>query len=853
MTQPSPLTGCDTEPIHIPGSIQPHGALLVLDPNSWRITHASANVEAVIGKPHAGLVGRLLFACLGRETSHALTNALTTSLGPSLPGRTFGMQLATGRVCDATVHAHDGRILIEFEPTLDQQNEALPLLLVRTMLTRMQQATSIVGICEATVEQMRALIGYDRVMVYRFLHDGSGCVIAEKKRTEAVSFMGHHYPASDIPAQARALYTKNWLRLIADVHGETVALLPGTVGSANPVDLSYCSLRSVSPVHIEYLKNMGVAASVSISIVVAGKLWGMIACHHSFPRALTSETRVAAELFGQTFSLQLQSIERLDATEVLRKARARLDLLICELPTTASLFDSLSPRLAEIAAVMSCDGAGVLIDGKWLGTGTVPPDAAITDLGLYLRRAAGSEIYATHSLAAELRSAAAYAADVSGLLAVPLSRLPGDYLLFFRREYIHTIGWAGRPDKPMPQADPSLRLSPRKSFELWKENVHHTSEVWDASDKLTAEALRISLLEVVLKFTEEVVKEKAKAAAQQRVFVAELNHRVKNALALVNALIKQSKGAHDKIGPFVADLEARILSLAKAHDQANSNGTLDLRTLLENELAPFNDNDHTRIVIEGPLLYLEPRSFAVLALVFHEMTTNAAKYGALSLTTGRIDISWHIDANEMCRLTWRELGSPPARVNGKPGFGSKLILHQIPFELSGTVSVDYRASGVEIAIAFPTCAPLARATAAPPVADTVEHVNAPHQILKGRTILLVEDSLLIALEVEELLRAAGAAHVAVCNSTESALAELVTLKPDAAILDVNLKTETSFPVADALTASGISFVFATGYGTAQDLPARFGSVPVLAKPYSMIHLIAALERAAVIPPGDRMS
>ena len=202
---PVDLTTCDREPIHVPGTIQSTGVLLALDATDWRITHASINCAELLSLPHAQLIGQTLSDALGREVAHRMTNALTTSLAPTLPGRAFAIEVGKGRLFNAAIHTYDGRILVEFEPATASRDDALPLLLVRTMLTRMQQADSTLGVCEAAVDQLCTLIGFDRVMVYQFLHDGSGTVIAEKRREEVESFFGHHYPASDIPLQARAL------------------------------------------------------------------------------------------------------------------------------------------------------------------------------------------------------------------------------------------------------------------------------------------------------------------------------------------------------------------------------------------------------------------------------------------------------------------------------------------------------------------------------------------------------------------------------------------------------------------------------------------------------------------------
>ena len=838
------LTSCDTEPIHVPGTIQPPGALLVLQPADWRITHASADVASLLAISHAKLIGRTLTEALGREVAHRMANALTSSPGPTLPGRAFGLQFGGGALCNAAIHVHDGRILLEFEPALAGRDDTLPILLVRLMLTRMQQAQSAVGVCEAAVDQLRILIGFDRVMVYRFLHDQSGFVIAEKKRAEAESFLGHHYPASDIPVQARALYLKNWIRTIADVDAVPVPVLPAPRGRERPIDMSFCSLRSVSPIHLEYLRNMGVAASMSISVVMGGKLWGLIACHHASPRLIAAETRVAAELFGQAFSLQLQAIERLDATVILRDARARLDKMIAELPINGTLLESLGSRLAELATIVPCDGAGLWIGGQWQETGVVPPLELIPALAAAVGTAAGHEVFVTHEVSALLPQAAAHADLVSGLLAVPLSRTPGDYLLFFRREFIHDIEWAGNPQKPAAAPETPARLSPRKSFQIWKEEVRNTSRVWEAPDRLAAEALRITLLEVVLRFSEVIAQEKARTADQQRMFVAELNHRVKNALALVGALVKQSQGTHESISLFVSDLEGRILSLAKAHEQVNTPGALDLRGLIETELAPFAASGVRQITVDGPAMALDSRAFSVLALVFHEMTTNAAKHGALSVLHGGIDVRWHLDKDGNCALLWSENNGPPVTPPLRTGFGSKLIERQIPFELGGEVHVAYDAEGVRVFLRIPAQNVSVRAV--PPAAPEVPIIR-PEVVranaVTGLSILVVEDGLLVALQIEEVLRKAGAAHVTVCSSTKQALAHLSRAHPDVAILDINLSGGTSIPIADELVAKSVPFVFATGYGVQDALPERYQSTALLSKPFSEVPMLEAIQRA----------
>jgi light-regulated signal transduction histidine kinase (bacteriophytochrome)/CheY-like chemotaxis protein len=772
---------------------------------------------------------------------HALGNALASAASPGLAGRLFGLVLPDGRRANVSIHTHAGRTIVEFEPENADLDANAPLLLVRTMLDRMQQARSVADACAVAVNQLKLLIGFDRVMIYRFLEDGSGSVIAESLRPELEPYLGHHYPASDIPQQARALYTRNWLRVISDVKAPNVPLA-ALSATDEPVDLSYCSLRSVSPVHIEYLRNMNVGASLSVSIVVGGTLWGLIACHHAHARLVPTEVRVATELFGQTFSLQLQSLQRVDVTRLLQAARTRLDRILSELPASLSLKESLGQRLADLAGIVPCTGAGLWIDGTWQSQEVALAPAQAEGLVRFLNHTSAGQIYATHELSQVYPPAAAYADIVSGVLAVPLSREPGDYLIFFRREFIHSVNWAGDPSKPLLPSPSGERLTPRKSFELWREEVRNTSRRWESSDRLMAEALRISLLEVVLKFNEIIATERAKAAEQQRIFATELNHRVKNALALVGALVRQSRARDSGVEDFVADLEGRIRSLALAHDQAIASDARSLISLLRTELSPFADADRPRITLDGPDLQLDGRAFAVLALVVHELTTNAAKYGAFRFPGGALQVRWQIGPNGDCRLRWIESGVNDIRQPESTGFGSTLITRQIPFELGGKARLAFEASGLSADFLLP-----ARHFVVGDEAPAPQYRGAPIPLgpassgrLEGAHVLVVEDSLLVALQTEAILRRAGAASVVICSGTDEALARMRETRPDAAVLDINLVRETSVPVADALIEGRVPFVFATGYQDGKRLPARFAQVPQISKPYASEALVSAL-------------
>lgn len=297
------LTSCDREPIHILGAVQPFGFLIAVS-TDWRVLFVSENAPLWLGRSVEEILGAQLAEFFNAEARHLIRGRLQVLLQDSVE-RIFGMTLQeNGLAFDVALHLSGQKIVIEVEPSVSENLNSANL--VRSMVGRLQQTTGDTFFRQAA-RQMRALTGFDRVMVYRFDHDGSGEVIAEALPSNLEPYLGLRYPASDIPQQARALYERSWLRIIADVDAEPAAIVPTLSPEGEPLDLSLSVLRSVSSIHLEYLRNMGVAASFSVSILRGGKLWGLFACHHLEPRHISLERRTAAELFGQMFSWILES------------------------------------------------------------------------------------------------------------------------------------------------------------------------------------------------------------------------------------------------------------------------------------------------------------------------------------------------------------------------------------------------------------------------------------------------------------------------------------------------------------------------------------------------------------------
>lgn len=825
------LTNCDREPIHALGAIQSFGFLLALS-TDWLVRRASANVDAFFGMSAEDMLGTSAIPLLGDHAVHTLRNRLAMLRGDDAVERVFGVPLANGRRIDFALHMLGDTIVVEGEDSAEEVAGDMGSA-VRAMIARLDAVQDEAGFYREGARQVRALTGFDRVMVYRFDPDGSGVVVAETARAGIGSFLDLRYPASDIPQQARQLYLRTPFRIIADVDAAPVPIIPRLDETGAPLDLSLSVLRSVSPIHIEYLKNMGVGASLSVSIIVEGQLWGLFACHHYGPRCPSFERRSLAELFGQMFALKLESRERKANAAYENDARTNSDRLLAAVASNAALLDNPEWLGAMLRNTVPCDGIATWIDGKCAHTGMTPPPDAFPAIVRRLNAMAAGRIFATDRLAETLPAAEAFQDVAAGLLAIPISRSPRDYVLLFRQEKVRTVQWAGDPHKPAQLGPHGARLTPRKSFELWSQEVRGRSEPFTPAEQRIAEMLRVSLIEVVLRMSDEAQEERRRFSERQELLIAELNHRVRNILSLIRGLVRQSLDPEADTRNTIAMLEGRIESLARAHDQITQDNwsAAPLGRLIETEAGAYLAGKSERLVCEGPPVLLHPQAFSTLALVFHELMTNSAKYGALS-DSGTVKVSWRIDDMGDLHVAWREQGGPAVRAPARQGFGTTIIQRSIPYDLGGSAEIRYVLTGLEADF----CVPARHVDAdghiapAPPAAARSREV-ADERLFSG-AVLLVEDSLIIAMDAEDILTRMGARRVVVAATVRQAEEEIARDSFEAAVLDVNLGQETSLSLAEVLRAAGVPFIFATGYGEQLRLPDGFEQVPVVQKPYT---------------------
>nr|WP_315595645.1 ATP-binding protein [uncultured Cupriavidus sp.] len=504
---------CAREPIHIPGGIQPHGFLMSVDDDGIVVQAsrnvallAGAEIDAVLGKPLAELIGT--GAKLVRDALELLeAEGIPLYAGSIEDPRNGRSGLDTYSPLAIVVHAYQGLRIVELEPargTADVFASMYPL--VRTFINRLEGVDDVVGLARLAAEEIHRITGFGRTMVYSFDEEGHGHVIAEAAEPGYATYLDQRFPASDIPAQARALYVRNRIRLIADAGYVAEPLVPALhPATGKPTDLTFASLRSISPVHVQYMKNMGTWASMSMSIVVRGRLWGLISCHHHTALVPSFEVRTACEHVAQVLSLQVEAKEDHAEADYRLALRRRQTQLLASMANTDDFVESIAGDTEDLLALVGATGAVAVFEGRIARLGDAPDDAAIEKLLAWLD-ARSDEVYATDQLSVAWPDAQAcgMGSEASGMLVVSLSRMFRNYVIWFRAEVVRTIRWAGDPRAKLLSL--SASLSPRESFEAWTQTVRGRSAPWRAAELEVAAEFRGALLGIVLKRAEELAQ-----------------------------------------------------------------------------------------------------------------------------------------------------------------------------------------------------------------------------------------------------------------------------------------------------------------------------------------------------------
>jgi light-regulated signal transduction histidine kinase (bacteriophytochrome) len=708
------LEACAREPIHIPGAIQPHGVMLVLDQTSQEIGHAAGDVAGLLGA--SAWIGRSLGDVLGDALAERVAVVTSSSAAPSYVGR-----LETGpQPLDISAHVSGGSLIVEIEPAIAPLLPASLLLgQLDTAGAAFERAPNLKALCDRAAIEFQRLTGFDRVMIYRFLEEGAGAVLAECVTAGMPSFLNHHFPGSDIPAQARALYVRNLVRTIPDV-GYAPAPLEPAWRAAEPLDMSDCVLRSVSPVHMQYLRNMGVGASASISIVRDGVLWGLIACHHATPKLMPYDIRSAARTLAGGLGRQVRAKEEAEAYRERLRLRGLEDEVTSRFARLGGVEANLAHSIRELRLMLDADAAVAVRGEAVLADGPRPPDAALRALAAWLVARGDERPFASDRLAEILPEWAAYRAQASGLMAVVLKPDEPFVLMWLRAEQVEVVNWAGNPHKAA-SLGPGEKLTPRASFEAWGETVRGRARRWTLAELDAAVRLRDGLLEhrgqrrlreLNVQLT-EAVSEKDGLIQQKEMLLKEVNHRVQNSLQLVSSFLAlQARASNDAaLHEAFDEARQRLSAVALVHRRlyrADQIELVDLARYLEDLIgemgASMGRDWRGQITLDATPLLVPTDRAVTLGLVVTELVINANKY-AYGGAPGPIHVG--LDAhNDLLRIVVADHGT--GKVREGEGFGSRMMAAMVR-QLRGEMAYEDNRPGLRAVLTAPASAGLQQA------------------------------------------------------------------------------------------------------------------------------------------------
>lgn len=657
------LTNCDKEPIHIPGKIQSHGFLVAVDKQNLSISYISENAGDFLNEQAKNLLNKPL----------AVVNEFIKQQDPE-----FNIEdlLKLGIIRDnfdaisphpvelagnpfyLIISASVNDWLLEFEPVTLQYDIQSS---IGRSASAMLQGKSVSALLSGAALEVKKLINYDRIMIYKFLDDGHGEVVAEEKEAALEPFFGLHYPASDIPKQARELYKLNLTRLIADVNQLDAPII--TFKENEPLDLTNGGLRAVSPIHIQYLKNMGVQSSFSISLISHGELWGLIACHNYSPKFIDYKAREGSKLIGQILSSALEYRQDEEEAEVVQQFKDTANVLSEHLARDKYLIEAITGHKRTILDATTASGVAIIFENELKTIGEVPADEDIRELAEWLKKTTDESIYYTHRLSEIHSPAKKYKEIASGILSCTLNKELGEMIIWFKPEQITTVNWAGNPEKPVtPDENGLLNLSPRKSFETWSQVVNNTSEKWRSEEISSVLRIREIIITDINKKANEIrlLNEKLQAAYEELdTFSYTISHDLRTPLTSIKTyteLLLKNKSI-DENGKKMLDrilhgankmnfLIKEILNLARVGRSDIIFETVDMPSLLkeiETEVWNAFKADKTELVL-GELPNLKGDR-TMIAQVFTNLIGNAVKYSS-TVNQPRIEISGLVDGEE---------------------------------------------------------------------------------------------------------------------------------------------------------------------------------------------------------------
>ncbi len=705
------LNECDREPIHIPQSIQPHGFMLVLDLQSLTIRQGAGAIEELTGRKVwidrtvADVLGDVAdravramaahqeagFACRWRATNRLEYDVVAHRA----PGTTSGT-INDLMIIEVEQSSQQARLGVDLIANLDAAGAAL------------ERAVTIQTVCERAADAFRRLTGFDRVMIYRFQDDEAGQVVAESRADGSGSFLNHHFPATDIPQQARALYLRNPVRVIPDSRYTPQPLRPIAPGEA-PLDMSDSGLRSVSPIHLQYLRNMDVRASASVSIIVDDALWGLVACHNASPKLLPYELRVGCTALARNLARQLKSKTDADLYRERTRLRRMEDELLSRLSPDRPMREALAEKADALMQLTSADGLAIVRDGDIETFGHTPPEDGVRAIAAWAAGRPGLRPVSSHNLASVLPAAEAWKTHASGLLAVTLPLDQPVSLLWFRSEVLETVRWAGNPSTA-EKTGPNAILTPRASFESWSDTVSGRAHRWGPAAVESAARLRDALADYAAvhqirrlnRSLQDRLSERDLRLEQQQYLIREVNHRVQNSLTLVSSFLglQAREQAGGSAATALNEARRRVRAVSAVHSRlylSDQVTTIDMSRYIGELIGDLGSSmgPDWAAAIETDLdpVCIEPGRAITIGLILTELIINAQKY-AYGGKPGPLRIAFQEDG-AFFRMTVEDEGAG-GHLAGK-GFGSMMIKSLVG-QLDGMIDYRDRAPGLSVVL-----------------------------------------------------------------------------------------------------------------------------------------------------------
>lgn len=797
--------------------VQPHG--VAVTPNlkvqtyactvgvcpDWNVVVASDNCKDILNVSPEDLLGRPMAEIFDQLLVHRLRSQaqLLSVEAPVLHLQGCKDEQAE-LYYDITITSHGEDVFFEFEPAEITPGLATGLEQIQRMVHRVASRTEIEDASMLAARTLKVLTGFERVSVHRSSAKGFGTALG----IETVASLPGE-PSADC-VRAHAENASSMLHYIPDLD-QAISPLQTRDGDTTRTQAGAKSLCSIAPDDRlrAALKEEGVKAAMTIPVWIGEELWGLFICHSTTPRSQSVGRRSALALYALLFGYEVKLLYERTGAAGRSYARSMRNKIISLLDQDKDFGQAVLQNRDDINAILPHDGLALWHMGGFTREGQSLPLIEFESLFSYMQTLDIAEVITIDRLSDINVASSHLDPKCTALMAIPISLTARDYLLLFR------------------QIDP----------------VNDRKRNWLPWEIDSGNALRAALIEAHLKLVEKTPNSAAMAQDQNGLLVAELNHRVRNTLNLIRGMISQGRSKTEDVDTYAAELEGRVFALARAHDQLTKLewGWVNLATVVDLNMFEYVRATRPNVVVQGTEIDLSPTAFTTLALVLHELSTNSQKFGALSSASGQVSLSVEIRPDRFAALRWVESDGPVVVPPDKKGFGLTIIEQSVPFELRGFAELEFKPEGLAAEFLLPPAHLRPHAQV-----GTVPKAELPRSVADTMGIridgdaMIVEDSLIIAIEAAELLRDAGATNVYSCNSVENALKTLDEAQIAFAMVDINLGGETSLEVANVLWERGIPAVLATGYGRDQAMLKKFPAMPLLTKPYGVEDLKQAM-------------